>query len=183
MEDPAPGILLIADPFLKDQHFSRTVILLCEHQENGSLGFVINRQLEHKLEDLLKGAEGLDLPVYFGGPVQMDTLHFLHLYPDLIPGSKPLTDGVFWGGDFEAAVTLLRNGDIDPNRIRFYIGYSGWTEGQLDEELKGKSWLTAQARRKVVFHPHEEEIWKAAIRLLGSEYQLMANFPIDPQLN
>ena len=97
MEDPAPGILLIADPFLKDQHFSRTVILLCEHQENGSLGFVINRQLEHKLEDLLRGAEGLDLPVYFGGPVQMDTLHFLHLYPDLIPGSKPLTDGIFLG--------------------------------------------------------------------------------------
>jgi putative transcriptional regulator len=183
MENPAPGILLIADPFLKDQHFSRTVILLCEHKENGSLGFVINRQLEHRLEDLLAGAKGLKIPIFFGGPVQMDTLHFLHMYPNLIPGSRQLSDGIYWGGDFEIALSLLQNGDIDPHLIRFYIGYSGWTGGQLDEELKGKSWLTAQARRKVVFHPQLDEIWKEAIRLLSSEYQLMANFPIDPQLN
>jgi putative transcriptional regulator len=183
MEDLAPGILLIADPFLKDQHFSRTVILLCEHKENGSLGFVINRQLEHRLEDLFMGAQGLNIPLFFGGPVQMDTLHFLHAYPDLIPGSRQLTDGIFWGGDFEMALSLLRTGHIDPDRIRFYIGYSGWTGGQLADELKGKSWLTTGAMRKVVFHPQLDEIWKEAIRLLGVEYQVMANFPIDPQLN
>jgi len=123
MEDPAPGILLIADPFLKDPHFTRTVILLCEHRETGSLGFVINKQLEHTLEDLIPSAKGLKLPIYFGGPVQMDTLHFLHAYPDLIPGSHQLADGVFWGGDFELALSLMRTGHIDPSRIRFYIGY------------------------------------------------------------
>ena len=183
MENPASGILLIADPFLKDQHFARTVILLCEHNQNGSLGFVINRQLEHRLEDLLTGAKGLKLPVFFGGPVQMDTLHFLHMYPDQIPGSRQLTDGICWGGDFDLTLSLLRNGEIDPDRIRFYIGYSGWTAGQLEDELKGKSWLTAMARRRVVFHPQLDEIWKEAIHLLGNEYRLMANFPIDPQLN
>jgi len=183
MNEPAPGTLLIADPFLKDPNFSRTVIVLCEHRQEGSLGFVINRQLEHKLEDVVPEAVGLTLPIYFGGPVQLDTLHFLHTYPDRIPGSHTLLDGVSWGGDFSLTLTLLRNGDLDPSRIRFYIGYSGWSGGQLDDELKGKSWLTAPATRKVVFHKRMEEVWKDSIRLLGGDYEILANFPIDPQLN
>jgi putative transcriptional regulator len=183
MEDLAPGTLLIADPFLKDPNFTRTVILVCEHQDTGSLGFVLNKRLEYTLEDLIPDAEGLDLPIYFGGPVQTDTLHFLHCYPGLIPGSKQLGDGMSWGGHFETALSLIRDGEIDPTRIRFYLGYSGWSEGQLDGELKGKSWLTAGATPRVVFHRNLGETWKESIRLLGGEYEMMANFPIDPQLN
>lgn len=183
MEDAAPGILLIADPFLKDPNFTRTVILLCEHQESGSLGFVINKKLEYTLDDLIPEAAGLKLPIFFGGPVQVDTLHFLHLYPDLIPGSRKLGDGVSWGGDFELTLTMLRNGQINPERIRFYIGYSGWGVGQLDDELKGKSWLTTTARRRVVFHNPLEETWKEAVKLMGKDYEMLTNFPLDPQLN
>lgn len=183
MEDPAPGILLIADPFLKDPNFSRTVVLICEHQEAGSLGFVLNKRADYTLEDLIPEASDLMMPIYYGGPVQTDTLHFLHCYPDLIPGAQRLSDGLSWGGNFEATLGLIREGKIDPNRIRFCLGYSGWSEGQLDEELKSKSWLTAWATRKVVFHGNTDETWKEAIRLLGSGYEIMANFPIDPQLN
>lgn len=183
MTNPAPGILLIADPFLKDPNFMRTVVMLCDHQTEGSFGFVLNKQFEHTLDELIPEAQGLTLPVFFGGPVQMDTLHLLHACPDLIPGGYEIVDGIFWGGNFETALALLRNGDIDSNRIRFYIGYSGWTSGQLSDELKEKSWLTVEARRKVVFHRKLEEIWKDAIRMLGGDYEMMINFPLDPQLN
>ncbi|TDX00238.1 YqgE/AlgH family protein [Dinghuibacter silviterrae] len=183
MEKPAPGILLIAEPFLKDPNFTRTVILLTEHQDTGSLGFVLNKPLEYTLEDLIPEAAGLKLPIFSGGPVQVDTLHFLHCHPDTIPGSRRLVDGLSWGGDFELTLSLLRNGDITPGSIRFYIGYSGWSEGQLDAELEGKTWLTVEAKRSIVFHQPSGDIWKEALRLMGKEYEVMTNFPIDPQLN
>ena len=72
---------------------------------------------------------------------------------------------------------------MDFSKIRFFIGYSGWGEAQLDEEMKEKTWLTVAATRKLVFHPTSNEIWKDAIRQLGGDYEIMVNFPIDPQLN
>ena len=94
-----------------------------------------------------------------------------------------MTDGLCWGGDFEVTLALLRSGDIDPEGIRFYIGYSGWGGGQLDHELEGKTWLTVGASRKVVLGTPAAEVWKEALRLMGKDYEVMANFPIDPQLN
>lgn len=183
MIKPGPGILLIADPFLKDPNFLRTVVFLCDHKEEGSFGFVLNRQYENKLGELVPELEGNQLPVYYGGPVQMDTIHFLHQYPDEIPGGQEILKGVYWGGDFEAAVNMLKNEDTDQNKIRFYIGYSGWGEGQLDSEMKEKTWLTVKASKKLIFHPEHDEIWKASLKHLGGDYEIMANFPIDPQLN
>ncbi|HEY0679100.1 MAG TPA: YqgE/AlgH family protein [Chitinophagaceae bacterium] len=178
-----PGILLIADPFLKDPNFMRTVVFLCEHQEEGSFGFVLNRSYDYSLNELVSGLEDLKIPVFYGGPVQIDTIHFLHQYPEQIPGGFEITDGIYWGGDFETAIKLIREKEIDPNRIRFYIGYSGWGSGQLNDELKEKSWLTVQASRKIIFHKQTDEIWKDSLRMLGGEYEMMINFPIDPQLN
>ena len=183
MVNPGPGVLLIAEPFLKDPNFMRTVVFLCDHQEEGSFGFVINRVFGHTLNELMNDLDELKLPVFYGGPVQMDTIHFLHQYPDLIPGSYEVLDGIYWGGDFETAITLIKAGSIDTTKIRFFIGYSGWGSGQLNDELKEKSWLTAQANRKIVFHRKADEIWKDALRLLGGDYEMMANFPVDPQLN
>lgn len=180
---PGPGTLLIAEPFLKDPNFMRTVVFLCDHQEEGSFGFVINKNFNHTLDELMNDLEELKLPVFYGGPVQMDTIHFLHQYPDLIPGSFQVMDGIYWGGDFETAISLIKEGSLDLTRIRFYIGYSGWGNGQLADELKEKSWLTAQATRKLVFHKNIDEIWKDSLKELGGDYEMMANFPIDPQLN
>lgn len=183
MIQPGSGTLLIAEPFLKDPNFMRTVILLCEHKEEGSFGFVINREFGSTLEDLLPGVTSLGLPVYYGGPVQPDTLHFLHTCPDEIPGGLEVTDGVYWGGDFDAALELLEKGEVSQKEIKFFIGYSGWTGGQLDNELKEKSWLTAEAVKRLVFHADNKEIWKDSLRHLGGEYEIMINFPTDPQLN
>jgi putative transcriptional regulator len=92
-------------------------------------------------------------------------------------------DGIYWGGDFERALSLLRAGKVKSSRIRFYIGYSGWAGGQLDDELKEKSWLSVKATSELIFHKKTDEIWKEAIRLLGGNYLMMINFPTDPRLN
>jgi len=183
MIQPGTGVLLIADPFLKDPNFLRTVVFLCEHKEEGSFGFVLNRQHTHTTDELIPDLENYKLPVYYGGPVQQDTLHFLHQYPDIIPGGQEVIKGVYWGGDFEKMVELIVSGSIDTNKIRFYIGYSGWGSGQLDNELKEKSWLTVKATRKLIFHQSYHEIWKDSLKQLGGDYEMMINFPIDPQLN
>jgi putative transcriptional regulator len=183
MIEPGAGILLIADPFLKDPNFLRTVVFLCEHKEEGSFGFVLNRPFTNTIDELIPELQDHKLPVFYGGPVQQDTIHFLHQYPEDIPGGQEILNGVYWGGDFDKMVELLRSNSLDPARIRFYIGYSGWGSGQLDDELKEKSWLTVKATRKLVFHRNFEEIWKESLKLLGGDYEMMINFPIDPQLN
>ena len=183
MISPATGILLIADPFLKDPHFMRTVVFICEHQNEGSFGFVLNKRYELTLDELITSFDGFPIPVYYGGPVQVDTIHFLHQYPELIPGGQEVLKGVYWGGDFEMVTKLVKNNEIDFNKIRFFLGYSGWSDGQLDDELKEKTWLTVSATRKLIFHPYPDEIWKDSLKHLGGDYEMMINFPIDPQLN
>ncbi len=161
----------------------RTVVLLTEHREDGTLGFVLNRQYEYTLDELLPEVKGIKLPVYYGGPVQMNTIHFLHRYPDQIPGGVEVMKGIFWGGDFEAVVNLINNGEVDASRLRFYIGYSGWSTGQLANEMAEKTWLTVEAARSLIFHANAEEIWRDSLKHLGGEYEMMINFPIDPLLN
>ena len=158
-------------------------MFICEHQPEGSLGFVLNKQFESTLDELLTEFEGFPIPVYYGGPVQMDTVHFLHQYPELIPGGHEVIPGVYWGGNFESLTSLAKSRSIDINKVRFFIGYSGWGKGQLEDELTGKSWLTVSAIRKLVFHPKPDEVWKDSLKHLGGDYEMMINFPIDPQLN
>lgn len=183
MIEPSAGTLLVADPFLKDPHFMRSVVFLCEHRDEGTFGFVLNRRLDITLGQVVPELSGFDLPVFYGGPVQNDTLHFLHCYPDEVSGSVEVTDNVYWGGDFEALIALIREGKIDVSKIRFYLGYSGWGEGQLKTEMDTHSWLTVMARKKLVFHNDHEKIWKDALREMGGDYEQMINYPIDPQLN
>ena len=183
MISPARGSLLIANPFLKDPHFIRSVIFLCEYSDEGSIGFVLNKKFPKSLGNLIPELNEFEIPVYYGGPVQKDSIHFLHQYPDLIPGGEEVLEGVYWGGNFESLVSYIKNNDIDLNKIRFYIGYSGWSEGQLDGELKEKSWLTVDAIPKLIFNKNIEETWKNSLKHLGGDYEMMINFPLDPQLN
>jgi len=183
MIEPGAGILLIADPFLKDPNFLRTVVLLCEHREQGSFGFVLNKQIEQTLDELVPGLDRFSLPVYYGGPVQMNTIHFIHQYPELIPESVKVNTDIYWGGNFETVTALLKNKQIDHTKIKFFVGYSGWGDGQLATEMEEKSWLTVSANRKLVFNTNHSEIWKGSLQELGGEYERMINYPIDPQLN
>ncbi len=183
MVQPAPGILLIADPFLKDPNFKRSVVFLCEHQNEGSFGFVLNKTFTYTLDELMSGFDGHELPVFVGGPVQPDTIHFLHQYPHLIPDGFEVAPGIYWGGDLEVVKTLINSNIIDADHIRFFIGYSGWSNGQLTGELEEKSWITAEATTNLVFHDKPGNIWKDSLRHLGGDYEMMVNYPLDPQFN
>ncbi len=179
-----PGTILIADPFLKDVNFVRSVIFMCEHNaEDGSLGFVINHKLNKTLGELVPDMDGCTFPVYYGGPVQMNTVHFLHRCPNLFPDGIEVTDGIFWGADFAHASELIKEHKIKEHQIRFYIGYSGWGIEQLAEEIKEKTWLLTHGNKKLVFHNATELIWRDAIKQLGTAYEEIIHYPLDPQLN
>ena len=115
--------------------------------------------------------------------MQTDTIHFVHQYPDLIPEAFEISDGIYWGGNFETVTALIKNKSLDPKKIKFFIGYSGWSDGQLNDEMKEKSWLTVDATKNLVFHTKDTEVWKSSLIHLGGDYEMMVNFPIDPQLN
>ena len=183
MIDPAQDVLLIADPFLKDPNFMRTVVYICRLSEDGCFGFVLNKPFEQGLGELITGLEEFDIRVFTGGPVQPDTIHYLHECPDQIPGSYKVAENVYWGGDFEVVKELIMNRELDLSKIKFFIGYSGWEKDQLSEEMKEKSWLTVSATRTLIFQTEADAVWRESLEHLGGKYKMMANFPIDPQLN
>lgn len=178
------GTLLIAEPFLKDPAFMRSVVLLCRHTtEEGSFGFVLNKRLDKNLDDLIPDLLFGDIPVFVGGPVQMDTLHYIHQYPQYFDDAQEISKDIYWGGDFEILKSLINSNQIEVNKIKFFLGYSGWGVDQLDDEMKEKSWLTVAATPEIVFNQTIEDIWKLSLFELGGQYKMMANFPTDPQLN
>lgn len=183
MIEPASGTLLVANPHLDDPNFLRTVVFLCEHSEEGSFGFVLNRKLDYAIDELVPELGDFKIPVFEGGPVELNTLHFLHQYPDAIPGGKEIGEGLFWGGEFEKVIELINSRTADLNKIRFFLGYSGWGTGQLSAEMEEKTWIVAPAPVKFIFSNNEKELWKDVLKDLGGEYELIINAPLDPRMN
>jgi putative transcriptional regulator len=179
---PARGRLLISEPFLPDPHFGRSVVLLCEHNEEGSFGFILNHSSHLIFSDLVDGMEGFKEEVFIGGPVQNDTLHFLHRNEKY--GGTVVAEGIYWGGDFEHVSRNIHSGEIQPQDFRFFIGYSGWSAGQLEEELEANSWMVVDGvTRELVFDVPYEAMWKTVLKQMGGRFGPMSNYPIDPRLN
>lgn len=184
MVEPSSGILLLAEPFLKDPSFMRSVVLICKHHETeGTFGFSLNRKLHTTLNEMIADLNDWALPVYIGGPVQTDTIHYIHQYPQYFADAIKITDNVFWGGDFEKMKTLIKNGTLDTNKIKFFLGYSGWSEGQLKTEMEENSWITTEGTKALIFETPATEVWNASLTKLGGKYKMMIHFPTDPQLN
>jgi putative transcriptional regulator len=179
---PAKGKLLIAEPFLNDPNFMRSVVVLCEYGDDGTVGFVLNNATEYTLDELVTEIPGGDFKIYQGGPVQVDTLHMLHRIPDIL-GGKEIALGIYWGGDYEALQEAILNGSLHTNDIRLFIGYSGWAAGQLERELKEGSWMVIEMAEGLIFDAEPDAAWKQAVRLLGKEFAYLENLPINPSLN
>ncbi|MBL0145523.1 MAG: YqgE/AlgH family protein [Chitinophagaceae bacterium] len=109
---------------------------MCEHNQDGCVGFVLNRLYEYRLDELNVDFKGFPIPIYYGGPVEMTSIHFIHQYPDLIPDAIKICDDIYWGGNFETLTTLIKNRSIDLNKLKIFIGYSGWDKNQLEDEIK-----------------------------------------------
>lgn len=181
--DLAPGALLIAEPALLDPNFRRAVVFLCDHNAEGSFGLILNRATELTLPDVLSEPVGLENRLYFGGPVQTDTLHYLHPFADALDEAIPVLDGVGWGGPFDELVERVRLGELDGDAIRFFVGYAGWGEGQLRDEVAEGGWIVLPGSAADVFEHDPAVLWRDLLRSLGGEYALLSNFPDDPQMN
>ena len=180
---PEKGKLLLSEPFMFDSNFKRTVILLTEHNEEGTVGFILNRKIKMTIHDSIEDFPEFDASVYLGGPVQPDTLHYIHKAGDLLEDSVELVPGVYWGGNFEVLKILIDKEQVNPSDFRFFIGYSGWSPGQLENELKEKSWIIAPGTIENIFDTDADNLWKDVLEDMGKEYGIMANFPEDPNLN
>lgn len=181
---PEKGCLLIAEPSIfTDTTFSRSVVLLAEHNENGSVGFVLNKVNAYKLTDFVPNIEK-DFAVYNGGPVDSDQLYFIHRRPELITDSLEISPGVFWGGNFDKVVENINNDAISSSEIRFFLGYSGWNFNQLEDELRKNSWVVSEnVYKSDIVSAVDEEFWRKQMIELGGDYVLWANSPENPNLN
>ncbi|WP_428330970.1 YqgE/AlgH family protein [Mucilaginibacter sp.] len=180
----AAGRLLISEPFMMDPNFKRAVILLTEYAEGGAMGFILNHASEFLLGDILPDVSYSEIPVFIGGPVAPNTLHFIHCCPHKIDDGIEIGEGIFWGGDFEMVKELVSSYQLNADEIRFFTGYSGWTPKQLDDEINEDSWIVADKLSiSTIFSQNEENLWKEVVIGLGQRYAHIANFPENPSLN
>ncbi|HPF97124.1 MAG: YqgE/AlgH family protein [Flavobacteriaceae bacterium] len=181
---PKKGDLLIAEPsILGDVSFNRSIILLADHNEMGSIGFILNKPLQYTINELVPEIEA-EFKIYNGGPVEQDNLYFIHTVPEIIPDSIEISYGIYWGGDFNKVVQLIAENKITENDIRFFLGYSGWDANQLEEELKINSWIVAEnIYKNALVGKDYQTFWKEKMLEFGGEYSIWSNAPEDPSYN
>jgi putative transcriptional regulator len=181
---PAQGSLLISEPFMLDPNFERSVVMLCEHNEEGTLGLILNQRSSLLLSDVLEDVQNDKFPLYVGGPVQANALFFLHRAYDKLSSGTQIMEDVYWGGDFDRLLLLIDEHLIEPEDVKFFLGYSGWSPGQLDEEIALNSWAVHRNfDSAIVFLSDGEDLWKQALISLGPKYAHVAQFPKSPNLN
>lgn len=177
------GLFMVAAPQLKDGHFDRSVVYICEHNQHGSFGLILNKELPMRLTDVLDSKYHWSIPLYQGGPVQTNTLHFLHSRSDLHIGSKEVSPGIFWGGKFNKMLQLIEQGEVKSHEVRFFAGYSGWVSQQLGEEIRRDTWYVTQKEPSFLFNTKSTRLWSKTLKSMGGKYQLLIHYPEDPGLN
>ena len=185
---PRTGSLLISDPFLDDPYFKRSVVLICEHNNESSFGFVLNNYIENKHFPFIEIESLKDMRLALGGPVDQDKLFYIHNLGSKIPGAQKIKEGLYFGGDFDVLIDLLKNESPENNdssiRVRFFCGYSGWDEKQLEEEMQEHSWIAVNnIPNEMILSTNENQLWKKCLAMQGNKFELISNFPLNPQDN
>jgi putative transcriptional regulator len=180
---PEKGKILSSEPFLPDSFFNRSIVYLTDHSPQGSVGFILNKKLDLNISTAIAGFEGWSENINMGGPVAPDTLHYLHSIGDLVPNSVLIEDNIYWGGDIDAIRELISTGKIDHSQIRFFLGYSGWSAGQLERELKEDSWIIARVKADIIMGNRGDNTWKRVLRSFKNKYRMWADFPDSPDMN
>lgn len=183
---PQPGALLVAEPFLREEHFNHAVISLIEYSaEKSAMGLVLNKPTGYTLGEAIDGINSnINIPIYCGGPVSCDRLFYIHSIGPQIPGSNPLANDLFIGGDFKAVKEYINLGLPTEGIIRFFVGYSGWNEGQLDEEISSHVWAVApRPASSELLKDDGEAFWYHIVRSMGESYRNWLYHPLNPQLN
>lgn len=180
---PAKGRILIAEPLLQGKHFSRSVILLTEHNDSGSMGLVLNKPLLLNVNDMVDLFPSCHSPLFLGGPVHTDHLFYIHTLGNLIPKSYPLYNNLFWGGDLNVLRQLLDQNIVNPQQVRFFTGYAGWNSSQLADEIEDKSWIVSLIDTNTIMDIDTDNLWEDAVTELGKNYRHWLNFPQNPMYN
>jgi len=182
-QEPQKGKVLLSEPFLLDNYFKRSIVLITEHNENGTIGFVLNKPVDVNINEVVENFPKIDADVALGGPVSTNTLHYLHTLGDIIPESVHVLGNIYWGGDFEVVERLISSGNIDKGQIRFFLGYSGWSPNQLEDELAENAWVVGDISPDEVMMPMNKHFWTKTLQRMGKKYEMWANFPENPEMN
>jgi|TARA_B110000495_G_scaffold191707_1_gene195105 putative transcriptional regulator len=177
------GNILISDPFLRDPNFSRTVILIVKHNDEGSLGFVLNDKSKFTISEVVDNFPDFETNIFLGGPVGIESLFFIHTRNDIISEGIEVINGLYWGGDFDELKNAISENKIQKEELIFFVGYSGWDKEQLDREVKEKSWIIADITTEEVMLQTGKYLWNSKLKKLGEKYKILSNFPADPSLN
>ncbi len=177
------GLVLISEPFLSDSYFKRSVVFLTELSDEGSVGFVLNKPVDLKLQEVINDFPPFEAVISIGGPVNTNTVHYLHTLGDKIPDSVHVKDNIYWGGSFDVVKELIDSGDLSSNDIRFFLGYSGWSPNQLEDELSENAWLIAELSNDLIMNGVEANIWVDILKKMKNKYKVWANFPENPGMN
>jgi len=178
------GAVLLAEPYMIDPHFRRAVILLTDHsQADGTVGFILNKPLDVKINDLIDDFPEIESTVYFGGPVAKETLHYIHDVGDILDESVKIAPSMYWGGSFEKLKFLIDSGLVKPRNIKFFLGYSGWSASQLMDEMQYGSWITAHMDINYAFKTKHHKMWREVMRNKGGNYLVIGEMPDYSWLN
>ncbi len=180
---PQKGKILISEPFLSDTYFKRSIVFLTEHSKDGAVGFVLNKPVNLSINEVIKDFPSINTQISIGGPVQTNTLHYIHTLGDIIPESIPVVGNIFWGGDFDTLKELATLDLLKTKQIKFFLGYSGWASQQLEEEIERDSWVITDIEPEIVMADKDDHFWKEMLNRLGEKYRLWSTFPENPTMN
>ena len=183
--EPQRGALLIAKPTVDDTCFSRSVIVAVNHSKRGSMGLIINKPSGLTLNEAIDGLlTDEDIPLYLGGPVNTELLFYIHTLGDIITDAKPIGNGMFVGGSYDAMKRYINSGAPVNGNVKFMLGYSGWAASQLNAEIGMHDWAVSfDVDTALVLSNHHEDIWQQLVTRLGERYKMWKNWPSDLSMN
>ncbi|GIV42478.1 MAG: UPF0301 protein [Vicingaceae bacterium] len=182
-QKPAKGKVLIAEPFMLDPNFKRSVVYLCDHDENGTFGLILNKPLDIDPASAFKKFPKINTKIFYGGPVANDSLFYIHTMGDIVPESQKINENLWLGGDFDVISKLLEKGSMKLSEIKFFIGYSGWGSGQLDFEMSENAWIVADATLDDILSQNADDLWNNMLSRMGDDYKKLTLVPRNPILN
>lgn len=184
-KEPKVGCVLISDPFLDEDYFRRSVVLICTHDDNeGSFGLVLNNFVKIELTEIDASFDKIKSRVSIGGPIDTEYLFFIHTYGDKVRDTVKIMDNLYFGGNFEDLKEQILNDEEANQHFRFFLGYSGWSKNQLKTELSENSWIVANnITTKCVFQCETDDFWKLCLSKQGKNFELISRFPLHPNEN
>lgn len=174
---------MISDPFLDEDYFRRSVILLCDHTGDSTFGFVLNNYMDVDLHELDPNFPDIQARISVGGPVETQSLYYIHGFSE-VEESMKVRDGLYFGGFYEDLKNLLDVNKSNSQKVRFFLGYSGWEEGQLAKELESNSWIVVDnISNEEIFTTNNNELWKYCLEKQGGNFKTISKFPLNPSNN